>query len=62
MARTALGRLDEADQLDKTANRIAKRDPESSRELHELARRKRKVAIKAMKPRRKSRANLVRRS
>ena len=51
MGKTATSKLAEADTLDATANRIVKRDAESARELHDLARAKRKSAIKQMKRR-----------
>lgn len=51
MGKNAQSKLAEADSLDSTATKIAKRDPESSRELKELARAKRKSAIKQMKRR-----------
>ena len=54
MAKSAMGKLAEADDLNKTSQRIKKRDPESARELDELARRKRKSAIKQMKRRPKN--------
>jgi len=49
MGKTATSKLAEADSLDATASKITKKDPESSRELHELARAKRKSAIKQLK-------------
>ena len=51
MSRTALGKLGEADELNKTATRIRKRDPESARSLDDLARTKRRSAIKQLKRR-----------
>ena len=51
MARTALGKLAEADELHKTAVRIKKNDAASAQELEELARTKRKSAIRQMKRR-----------
>ena len=49
MSRTALGKLAEADDLNRTATKIKKRDPESARQLDDLARMKRRSAIKQMK-------------
>lgn len=54
MGKSALSKLAEADDLNKTATKIRKRDGESARELDDLARRKRKSAIKQMKRRPKS--------
>lgn len=51
MSRTAMGKLTEADELNKTATKIRKRDPESARALDDLARGKRKSAIRQMKRR-----------
>ena len=52
MSRTGIGKLDEADILDKKAGEIAKRgDAASASELRELARRKRRSAIKQLKGR-----------
>ena len=52
MSRTGIGKLDEADILDKKAGEIAKRgDAASASELRELARKKRKSAIKQLKGR-----------
>jgi len=48
MSRTAMGKLADADELNKTATKIRKRDPESARSLDDLARRKRKSAIRQM--------------
>lgn len=48
MGKTAMSKLAEADELNKNAVRIRKRDPESARELDGLARKKRKSAIKQM--------------
>lgn len=48
MARDAMGKLREADELNKTATKIRKRDPASADELDRLARNKRKSAIKQM--------------
>jgi len=57
MSRTALGKLSEADELNKTATKIRKRDPESARDLDSLARAKRRSAIKQLKRRPKRRVN-----
>lgn len=57
MSRTAMGKLGEADELNKTATKIRKRDPESARALDDLARGKRKSAIRQMKRRPKARKN-----
>lgn len=51
MSRSAMGKLAEADELNKTAQKIRKRDSESARQLDDLARSKRKSAIKQMKRR-----------
>lgn len=51
MGRSALSKLSEASDLNKEANKIRKRDPESARSLDDLARNKRKSAIKQMKHR-----------
>jgi len=59
MSRTAMGKLSEADDLNKTAQRIRKRDPESARQLDDLARTKRRSAIKQLR-RRPKRAGLSR--
>jgi len=57
MSRTALGKLGEADELNKTATKIRKRDPESARSLDDLARAKRRSAIKQLKRRPKRRGS-----
>ena len=49
MARDALGKLREADELNKTATKIRKKDPASAAELDVLARGKRKSAIKQLR-------------
>jgi len=54
MGKSAQSKLGEADDLDKIAGRLRKRDPESARELGGLARAKRKSAIKQLKRRPKS--------
>lgn len=61
MSKTAIGKLDEADGLNKTATKIRKRDPESARQLDDLARGKRKSAIRQLKrrPKRSRRARVV---
>ncbi len=48
MARSAMGKLSEADDLNKTATRIRKHDPESARKLDDLAHSKRASAIRQM--------------
>lgn len=55
MGRSALSKLADANELSREAGKLAKKDPQSSRELNDLARAKRKSAIKQMKrrPRRK---------
>jgi len=61
MARDALGKLNEADQLNKTANRIRKRDPVNAGKLDNLAGKKRNSAIKQMSrhPSRKKKSGIV---
>ena len=49
MGRTADSKFEQADRLDSRANKVSKRDPESAREMHDLARRTRKSAIKQMR-------------
>jgi len=56
MGRTAMSKLEQAGDLNKTAANIRKRDPESARELDNLARLKRKAAIKQLKKRPNKRA------
>lgn len=56
MGRSAMSKLAEADDLDSRAGKIAKRDADSARELRDLARVKRKSAIKQMKRRPKTKA------
>lgn len=51
MGRSALSKLADADDLNKSATRIRKRDPENARALDDLARSKRKSAIKQMRRR-----------
>lgn len=55
MGRSADSKLTQADDLDKRAAKLKQADPESSRELKELARRQRKAAIKQLKHRPKKR-------
>jgi len=57
-----MSKMREADELDKTATRINKRDPESSGQLKDLARSKRKSAIRQMKrrPKKKGTASIIR--
>lgn len=59
MGRSALSKLADASDLNKEAQKIKKRDPESARELDDLARRKRKSAIKQMKRRPKRAAGTL---
>lgn len=59
MARDALGKLAEADELDGRAAKLMKKDPASARELKQLARGKRKSAIKQLRKRVVRRANTV---
>lgn len=61
MGRSAMSKLAEADDLDSRAGRIAKKDADSARELRELARGKRKSAIKQLKrhPKRKTSSRVV---
>jgi len=51
MSKTAMGKLSEADELNTYAAKIRKRDPESARALDDLARGKRKSAVKQMRRR-----------
>lgn len=51
MARDAMGKLSEADELDKIATKITKRDPVSARKMQNLARTKRGQAIRQMQRR-----------
>lgn len=61
MGRDAMSKLAEADELNKTAIRIRKRDPVNARKLDDLASRKRNSAIKQMSrhPKRKSSSQVV---
>lgn len=61
MARDAIGKLAEADELNKTATRIRKKDPASAVDLDNLARGKRRSAIKQLRrrPRRKKAGAIV---
>lgn len=54
MARTALGRLQEAKELDKLADGLRKRDPPNARKIQEQANRLRSSAVRQLgrKPRR----------
>lgn len=54
MGRSAMSKLDEADELTRKASKLRKKDSESARELDDLARSKRKSAIKQLKRRPKS--------
>ena len=49
MGNSAEARLDKADRLDAKATKLLKKDPDSARELKDLARAARKSAIKQMK-------------
>lgn len=51
MGKSADSKLEHADRLNKTASSIRKKDPESARELDDLARVQRKAAIKQLKRR-----------
>lgn len=51
MGRNAMSKLAEADDLNKTATRIRKRDPDNARALDDLAHSKRRSAIRQMKRR-----------
>ena len=57
MAKDAMGKLREADTLDKEATKIKQKDPVSAVALQELARGKRRAAIKQLKRRPKRRGN-----
>ncbi|KKL81200.1 hypothetical protein LCGC14_1997130 [marine sediment metagenome] len=59
MGKTAQSKLEQADDLNKTANKIRQRDPESARDLDTLARQARRAAIKQLrrKPKRPSTKN-----
>lgn len=61
MGRSALSKLADASDLNKEAAKIKKRDPESARALDDLARLKRKSAIKQMKrrPKKTNKAGLL---
>ena len=61
MGRSAEAKLERADGLNKTAAKIRKKDPESARELDDLARVQRRSAIKQLKrrPKRKRPNKLV---
>lgn len=59
MGRSALSKLADADELSKRATGLRKRDPESARELDNLARSKRKSAIKQLKRRPKKRTTTL---
>lgn len=56
MGRSALSKLGDADELSKRATALRKKDPENARALDDLARAKRKSAIKQLKRRPKKRA------
>ena len=55
MGKSAMSKFLEADELDKQAQKIVKRDPESCRQIKELARKKRRSAIRQMNRRPKKR-------
>lgn len=55
MGRSALSKLEDANLLSREATKLKKKDPVSARELDDLARSKRKSAIKQMKRRPKAR-------
>lgn len=61
MARTAIGRLGEAKELDKLADSLKTRDPASSRAIQEKANALRRSAIKQLgrKPKKKSRGDMT---
>jgi len=59
MGKTAMSKLEEARQLDSEAAKLTKGDPESSRSLRDLARTKRKAAIRQMRSKRPSRRKMV---
>lgn len=56
MARTALGRLGEAKELDKLADGLKKRDPTNSRRIQEQANRLRNSAVRQLARKPKKRA------
>lgn len=62
MARDAMGRLAEADELNKIASRIRKRDPNNARKLDNLASSKRNSAIKQLgrRPKRRGSSTVIR--
>lgn len=60
MARSAMGKLSEAKELQKQSNDLKKSDPQAAVELAELAHRKRMSAVKQMKRRPKKISGLVR--
>lgn len=59
MGKSAESKLERADNLNKTATRIRKKDPESARQLDELARSQRRSAIKQMRRRPKRKKSLA---
>jgi len=59
MARDAMGKLAEADQLNKTATKIKKRDPVNALKLDSLASKKRASAIRQMTRRPKRRRSRI---
>ncbi len=59
MGRTAVSKLDRANFLDKEAQKLTKKDPESKRELQDLARQERTRAIKQLKTRPKRKKKTI---
>jgi len=60
MGRSALSKLADANEFSKEASKLRKRDPVSARELEDVARAKRKSAIRQMKRRpKKQKTRLV---
>lgn len=56
MGKSAEDKLEKADRLNATASKIRKKDPQSARELDDLARVQRKSAIRQLKRRPKRQA------
>lgn len=59
MGRSALSKLADANELSREASKLNKKDPQSARELNDLARLKRRSAIKQMKRRPKARKSTL---
>lgn len=59
MGKSSMSKLNDADELNRMAAKLTKSDPESSHELKELARAKRRQAIRQMKRRPKKRHEKV---